>query len=280
MSKLQKKPSALKRGHPKLQNMNFYQLFSTFVGHFCPPGSGSGSWFRIRIRIHWPHWIRIQSGSGSETLVLRSGPSQHWHGGRICKKIIRSPSVADPHHFGTDRILLFTSKRIRILPFSLMRNRIRIRILPRTFFPRHSNAPKWSSKASPFSLWCGSGSRVSFWCGSASSFPRWYGSMQIWIRNTAESTHGAPGPDQILALQITRARKIRVGTCVCYSPRPDPACRCYCCCCCCCCCWCCCCWCCSQSWDCGWGSCCSPRLQQQKWKINNTNTHVKRSTKT
>jgi hypothetical protein len=27
MSKLQKKPSALKRGHPTLQNMNFYQIF-------------------------------------------------------------------------------------------------------------------------------------------------------------------------------------------------------------------------------------------------------------
>ncbi len=66
MSKLQKKPSALKRGHPTLQNMNFYKFFSTFVGHFCPPGSGSG--FRIRIRIHWPDWIHIQSGSRSETL--------------------------------------------------------------------------------------------------------------------------------------------------------------------------------------------------------------------
>ncbi len=41
--------------------MNFYKLLSTFVGHFCPPGSGSG--FRIRIRIHRPDWIRIQSGS-------------------------------------------------------------------------------------------------------------------------------------------------------------------------------------------------------------------------
>ncbi len=38
MYKLQKKPSALKRRHPTLQNMNFYQFFSTFVGHFCPPG--------------------------------------------------------------------------------------------------------------------------------------------------------------------------------------------------------------------------------------------------
>jgi len=46
-------------------NTSKHELFkknSTFVGHFCPPGSGSG--FRIRIRIHWPDWIRIQSGSG------------------------------------------------------------------------------------------------------------------------------------------------------------------------------------------------------------------------
>jgi hypothetical protein len=54
MSKLQKKPSALKRGHPTLQNMNFYKYFSTIVGHFCPPGSG----------------FRIQSGSGSATLTI------------------------------------------------------------------------------------------------------------------------------------------------------------------------------------------------------------------
>ncbi len=38
---------------------NFYKFLSTFVGHFCPPGSGSG----FRIRIHKPDWIRIQSGS-------------------------------------------------------------------------------------------------------------------------------------------------------------------------------------------------------------------------
>ncbi len=36
----------------------FFLLFSKFVGHFCPPGSGPG--FRIRIRIHWPDWIRIR----------------------------------------------------------------------------------------------------------------------------------------------------------------------------------------------------------------------------
>jgi len=41
-SKLQKKPSALKREHPSLQNMTFL-TFSTFVVHFCPPGSESGA---------------------------------------------------------------------------------------------------------------------------------------------------------------------------------------------------------------------------------------------
>jgi hypothetical protein len=34
-------PSALKRKHPALQNIKFLKFFSTFVGHFCPPGSGS-----------------------------------------------------------------------------------------------------------------------------------------------------------------------------------------------------------------------------------------------
>ncbi len=53
-----KKPSFLKRGHPTLQNMNFYKLLSTFVGHFCPPGSG--------FRIHRPDWIRIEYGSNPD----------------------------------------------------------------------------------------------------------------------------------------------------------------------------------------------------------------------
>ncbi len=41
-----------------LKTWNFL-MFSTFVGHFCHPGSGSG--FRKRIQIHWPDWIRIQN---------------------------------------------------------------------------------------------------------------------------------------------------------------------------------------------------------------------------
>ncbi len=49
MSKLQKKPSALKRGHPTLQNMNFYKKFSSLWVIFAlldsdpDPDSESGS---------------------------------------------------------------------------------------------------------------------------------------------------------------------------------------------------------------------------------------------
>jgi hypothetical protein len=41
--KLQEKPLALKREHPVLKNMKILDFFSIFVGHFCPPGSGSGA---------------------------------------------------------------------------------------------------------------------------------------------------------------------------------------------------------------------------------------------
>jgi hypothetical protein len=47
MSKLQKKPSALKRGHPTLQNMNFYKFFPLLWVIFAlldpDPDSESGS---------------------------------------------------------------------------------------------------------------------------------------------------------------------------------------------------------------------------------------------
>ncbi len=44
---------------------DFFLLFFYFCVSFLP------SWIRIRfqIRIHWPDWIRIPSGSGSETLL-------------------------------------------------------------------------------------------------------------------------------------------------------------------------------------------------------------------
>jgi hypothetical protein len=50
MSKLQEKPSALKREHPALQ-IKFINFFSMSVGHFSPLGSGSGLRIQIRIRI-------------------------------------------------------------------------------------------------------------------------------------------------------------------------------------------------------------------------------------
>ncbi len=50
-SKLQEKPSAIKREHKAQQNMTFFRTvgnvfdFSIFVSNFCLPGSGSGSGF-------------------------------------------------------------------------------------------------------------------------------------------------------------------------------------------------------------------------------------------
>ncbi len=61
------KPSAFKRNHTALQN---FLIFSTFAGHYCPPGSGSGSEFRIRIRIHWPDWIASRFYLGHDVGLL------------------------------------------------------------------------------------------------------------------------------------------------------------------------------------------------------------------
>ncbi len=80
MSKLQKKPSALKRGHPTLQNMNFYKIFLLLRVVFAlldpdwdfKSGSNPDS-DSIRILIPDPIRIRIQSGSGTATLPLGSG---------------------------------------------------------------------------------------------------------------------------------------------------------------------------------------------------------------
>ncbi len=41
-SKLQEKPSALKENIQHFETQNFF-IFSTFVGHFCSPGSGTES---------------------------------------------------------------------------------------------------------------------------------------------------------------------------------------------------------------------------------------------
>jgi hypothetical protein len=61
MSILQEKPLALKREHPALKKLNLINLFSVFVGQFCPrdPDTDLGTplnpdpiRIRPRIRIH------------------------------------------------------------------------------------------------------------------------------------------------------------------------------------------------------------------------------------
>ncbi len=52
------------------------KVFSTFVHHFCPPGSESGSGFRIRIRIT----DLIESGSNPDQIWIRiRNPDQKSH---------------------------------------------------------------------------------------------------------------------------------------------------------------------------------------------------------
>jgi hypothetical protein len=89
-SKLLKKPLALKRGHPTLQNMKLFHLFSTFVGHFCPPGSGSESTDPIESGSGY--------GSGSATLdqrlskVMSSAFIENisvFSGGKFVRKILK-----------------------------------------------------------------------------------------------------------------------------------------------------------------------------------------------
>ncbi len=55
------RPNYRRSLQPSKENSQHFKTwnFLTVLGHFCPPGSGSG----FRIWIHWPHWIRIQSGS-------------------------------------------------------------------------------------------------------------------------------------------------------------------------------------------------------------------------
>ncbi len=64
---------ALKREHPALQNMKFLNFF-----YFC--GSFLFSW--IRIRIHWPDWIRIRVGIRNTVFyICRDGPGVVFTGG-------------------------------------------------------------------------------------------------------------------------------------------------------------------------------------------------------
>ncbi len=64
--RLQKGRQSYRSLHPSKEKIqkhfktwNFL-IFFTFVGHFCPPASRSWYRIRIRIRIHWPDWIRIR----------------------------------------------------------------------------------------------------------------------------------------------------------------------------------------------------------------------------
>ncbi len=72
MSKLQKKPSALKRGHPTLQNMKFYKFFLLLWVIFAlldpdpDPDSEYGSGFTGPIE--YGSDPDPDPGSGSETL--------------------------------------------------------------------------------------------------------------------------------------------------------------------------------------------------------------------
>ncbi len=56
---LQEKPSALKKEHSALQNKKFLRFFSIYVGHFCPPGSGSSRQKSTRIHadLDLQHWL-------------------------------------------------------------------------------------------------------------------------------------------------------------------------------------------------------------------------------
>jgi len=67
MSRLQKKPPAHKRGHPTLQNMNFFYFCGSFPDPYSNYGSGSGS----NGPIEYGSNTDPDPGSGSTTLDLR-----------------------------------------------------------------------------------------------------------------------------------------------------------------------------------------------------------------
>ncbi len=85
------RPSCWKSLQPSKENIQHFKNmkilnFATFVCLFCPPGSGSGLW--IRVRIQGLHWIRTQSGSGSTTLLILLSVRQAAHSWFLECKII------------------------------------------------------------------------------------------------------------------------------------------------------------------------------------------------
>ena len=75
MPKLQEKPSPLKREHPVLTKHENSGLFSIFVGHFCPPGSGPDPATQINAD---------PCGSRSET--LEKADITHIHMRKACRE--------------------------------------------------------------------------------------------------------------------------------------------------------------------------------------------------
>jgi hypothetical protein len=64
MSKLQEKPSTLKREHPALQKIDLINFFSMFLSHFLP------FWIRIRIPNPVGYGSREPIESGSTALTI------------------------------------------------------------------------------------------------------------------------------------------------------------------------------------------------------------------
>jgi hypothetical protein len=117
-SKLQKKPSALKREHPALQKMKFLNFFLLLWVIFIlldpDPGPdseyGSGS--------TEPDWIQIQYGSGSETLFFYIVTScSSYRGAWVSCLFWRVPSTKA----GTER--LKPLKNLTAIPWHLQRKK-------------------------------------------------------------------------------------------------------------------------------------------------------------
>jgi hypothetical protein len=76
-SKIHEKPSALKRRRTSKHEISSF--FSIFVGHFCPPGSGSASGSEnLPAQAYWEVGLR----RGIKRLVIGCDSGMEW-GGRI-----------------------------------------------------------------------------------------------------------------------------------------------------------------------------------------------------